>query len=140
MFYNTDAPGQNVQSNPKTLMPIASEPDMPVYRQQWDFPLPKSRHEPFDAKERPPAHSEYQRARAALVGNFPDEDPRWWRLLNYYFNCIHQNDRVVAGILDELDALGLSDNTVVVMTSDHGELGGWPRHSRKGRYRLPRAE
>ena len=124
MFYNTDAPGQNVQSNPKTLMPIASEPDMPVYRQQWDFPLPKSRHEPFDAKERPPAHSEYQRARAALVGNFPDEDPRWWRLLNYYFNCIHQNDRVVAGILDELDALGLTDNTVVVMTSDHGELGG----------------
>ncbi len=124
MFYNTDAPGQNVQSNPKTLMKIAREPDMPVYKKQWDFTLPKSRHEPFDAKGRPRAHGEYQLARGALVGNFPDEDARWRRLLNYYFNCIRQNDRVVEGIFDELDALGLTDNTIVVMTSDHGELGG----------------
>jgi arylsulfatase len=124
MFYNTDAPGQNVQSNPKTLMSIAREPDTTLYRQQWDVRLPKSRHEPFDAKGRPPAHSEYQWARAALVGNFPDEDARWNRLLNYYFNCLRQNDRAVEGILKELDTLGLMDNTVVVMTSDHGELGG----------------
>jgi arylsulfatase A-like enzyme len=124
MFYNTDAPGQNVQDNPKTMMPIARDPDTPLYRQQWDVQLPKSRHEPFDAKGRPRAHWEYQKARGALVGNFPDEDVRWRRLLNYYFNCIHQSDRVVEGILDELDALGLADNTIVVMMADHGELGG----------------
>ena len=124
MFYNTDAPGQKVQSNPKTLMSIAREPDTTLYRQQWDVRLPKSRHEPFDAKGRPPAHSDYQRARAALVGNFPDEDARWNRLLNYYFNCIRQSDRAVEGILNELDTLGLTDNTIVVMTADHGELGG----------------
>jgi arylsulfatase len=34
MFYNTDAPGQNVQDNPKPLMAIAREPDVPFYRQQ----------------------------------------------------------------------------------------------------------
>jgi arylsulfatase A-like enzyme len=124
MFYNTDAPGQNVQGNPKTMMPIARDPDTPLYRQQWDVQLPKSRHEPFDAKGRPRAHWEYQLSRGALVGNFPDEDVRWRRLLNYYFNCIHQSDRVVEGILDELDALGLADNTIVVMMADHGELGG----------------
>jgi arylsulfatase len=124
MFYNTDAPGQSVQDNPKTMFAIAREPDTPLYRQQWDVRLPKSRHQPFDAKGRPPAHRDYQLARGALVGNFPDEDARWRRLLTYYFNCIRQTDRVVEGILDELDALGLANNTIVVMTADHGELGG----------------
>jgi arylsulfatase len=124
MFYNTDAPGQNVQDNPKPMFAIAREPDTPFYRQQWDVRLPKSRHEPFDMKGRPPAHSDYQLARGALVGNFPNEDARWRRLLNYYFNCIRQTDRAVEDILDELDAVGLANNTIVVMTADHGELGG----------------
>ncbi len=132
MFYNTDAPGQHAQDVPKPLMSIAREPDVPLYRQQWDVRLPQSRHEPFDAKGRPPAHNDYQRARAALVGNFPDEDARWRRLLNYYFNCIRQSDRAVEGILNELDTLGLTDNTVVVMTADHGELGGGHGTNGKG--------
>ena len=124
MFYNTDVPGQSVQANPKTLMDIAREPDRAPYGQRWDIRLPKSRHEPFDRKGRPPAHKEYQLARGALVGNFPSEDERWRGLLNYYFNCILESDLVIEGILDELEALGLADNTIVVMTSDHGELGG----------------
>jgi arylsulfatase len=124
MFYNTDAPGQNVQSNPKPLMDIEREPVTPLYQQQWDIRLPKSRHEPFDAKGRPPAHADYQKARSALVGNFPDEDARWRRLLNYYLNCISQSDRAVEGVLAELDTLGLTKDTLIVMTADHGELGG----------------
>lgn len=124
MFYNTDAPGQNVQNKPKTLMAIAREPEITLYQQQWDVRLPKSRHEPFDKKGRPPAHGEYQWARAALVGKIPDEDARWRRLLNYYFNCIRHSDQALERILNELDTLGLADNTIVVMTADHGELGG----------------
>ncbi len=124
MFYNTDASGQRVQDDPKTLMAIAREPDVPFYRRQWDIRLPATRHESFDKKGRPPAHREYQLARGALVGNFPNEDARWQSLLNYYLNCIRDTDRQVELILDELRALGLAENTIVVMTSDHGELGG----------------
>ena len=124
MFYNTDVSGQKVQDDGTLLMKIDREPDMPLYRQQWDVPLPKSRHESFDAKGRPTAHKDYQLARGALVGNFPDEDARWRRLQNYYFNCIRQTDLLVEDILDELDVLGLTENTIVVMTADHGELGG----------------
>ncbi len=124
MFYNTDLPGQSVQDNPKTLMAIAREPDTEFYKKQWIFELPKSRHEPFDKKGRPPAHMEYQLARGALVGNFPNEDGRWNRLLNNYFNCIRETDKVVEGILDQLEVLGLADSTIIVMTADHGELGG----------------
>ncbi len=124
MFYNTDAPGQHVQDTPKPLLGVAHEPPTPLYRQQWDIRLPKTRNEPFDKAGRPAAHQEYQKARAALVGEFPNEDPRWRRLLNYYFNCIQDADRAIEGILDELEALGFAENTVVVFTSDHGELCG----------------
>ena len=44
-------------------------------------------------------------------------------MLNYYFNYIRHTDLVVEGILDELDALGLTDSNIVVITADHGELG-----------------
>ncbi len=124
MFYNTDAPGERVQETPPPLMEIAREPSTPHYRRQWDVPLPATRNEPFDKPGRPPAHEEYQNARAALVGRFPNEDARWRRLINYYFNCILETDRIVGGILDELEDLGLADNTIVVLTADHGELAG----------------
>ena len=124
MFYNTDAPGQHVQDTPKPLMAITREPKMPLYEKQWKVRLPASRHEPFNKKGRPPAHREYQLARGALVGNFPNEDVRWQRLLNYYFNCMRHADLVVDRILDELELLGLAENTIIVLTSDHGELAG----------------
>jgi arylsulfatase len=124
MFYDTDSPGEHVQDDPRPLMSIEREPDTPLYQRRWDIRLPKSRHETFEAKGRPAAHLNYQRARGILVGNFPNEDARWTRLLNYYFNCIRQSDQAVEGILDELDTLGLADRTIVVMTSDHGELAG----------------
>lgn len=124
MFYNTDGPGQHEQDNPRPLAGVAREPNSASYRKQWDFKLPKSRHELFTKKGRPSAHREYQLARGGLVGSFPNEDARWRRLFNYYLNCIQEVDRVIDGVLDELELLGLVNNTIVVMTSDHGELGG----------------
>ena len=124
MFYNTDAPGEHVQDTPRPLMGVAREPNTPLFLQQWEFPLPESRKEPFDKPGRPAAHEEYQRARAALVGRFPNEDRRWRSLLNYYYNCIQHTDLAVQGILDELVEHGFAENTIVVLTSDHGELAG----------------
>ena len=48
-----------------------------------------------------------------------------WRLLraNYLAN-ITLVDRMVARITDALDRAGLADNTVVVFTSEHGEMAG----------------
>lgn len=44
--------------------------------------------------------------------------------LQGYYACILAIDRCVARVLDTLDALGLAEDTVVVFTSDHGDLGG----------------
>ena len=124
MHYDTDQPGESVQKTPKPMMPINRDPGNAIYARQWNPKLPKSRKETWDKPGRPDAHKEFQSARQALVGDFPNEDARWKRLLNYYLNCMSDCDTHVERLLDELDDLGLTDNTIVVMSADHGELGG----------------
>ena len=63
-------------------------------------------------------------SRSGLVGQFPNEDGRWRRLLNYYLNCIQDVDRHILAVLDEVKALGMLENTIIVRTADHGELAG----------------
>lgn len=124
MFYNTDLPGSKPVQDAGHLMPINREPAHTLYHRRWDMPLPESRNEPWDQPGRPRAHYDYQFGRRTLVGQFPNEDARWKRLQDYYLNCIADCDRHVDRVLRELDDLGLAGNTVVVMTSDHGELAG----------------
>jgi len=42
--------------------------------------------------------------------------------LAYYYGLISQIDYNIGLILDELDKLGLTDNTIIVYTADHGEM------------------
>lgn len=131
MYYNTDLPGEAVQSG-RTMMRLNREPDHPMYQDRWDVKLPESRKQSLSETGRPTAHHEYMLSRGALVGVVPNEDDRWRRLNNYYLNCIRDVDRHLVEILNELDNLGLSDNTIVIYTSDHGELAGAHGLSGKG--------
>jgi arylsulfatase len=132
MFYDTDLPGQEAQSGDKIWGELNREPNDRVYKKHWDVPLAESRHQTWDATGRPAAHLEYQRCREFLVGKIPNEDARWTRLQDYYLNCISDCDRSVDRILQELDNLGMLDNTIVIFTSDHGELCGAHGMSGKG--------
>ncbi len=132
MYFNTDDPGKPVQEEPWLLTPIARAPDYGLYKQEWDLPLAATRKEAWDAGNRPKAHFHYQEARSGLVGRIPNEDERWRRLQNYYFNCIQDMDRHVRSVIDELETLGMLENTIVVHTSDHGELAGAHGMSGKG--------
>ncbi|STT78969.1 choline-sulfatase [Klebsiella pneumoniae] len=132
MFIDTDEHGEQVQwkgpmdKENHTLLPT-QPPHNQIYQQSWpDYPLPANRHQPLDEPGRPAAHKEYQNARAVMEGQFPDEDRRWRKLLDYYFNCIRDNDQHLEAILNELDNLQLTQNTIIVFTADHGELGGSP--------------
>ncbi|ENA0198874.1 sulfatase-like hydrolase/transferase [Salmonella enterica] len=138
MFIDTDNSGEKVQwrgeldQDDNTLAPT-QPPDNDIYKASWtDYPLPNNRHQSFDEPCRPAAHKEYQKARAALEGQFPDEDRRWRKLLDYYFNCIRDCDTHIERILQELDDLALTENTIIVFTADHGELGGSHQMHGKG--------
>ncbi len=55
-------------------------------------------------------------------GKLPLEMPG----LNQYLNCMAEDDRQIGRLIDGLKARGLDDDTLVVVTGDHGEAFGWP--------------
>jgi arylsulfatase len=104
---------------------IAAAPADARYRKQWDFPLWSSLDEPLKAPGRPDAHWEFYRGTANVMGEIPTERRDMWRSYNaYYLNLLRENDRYIGQVLDTLDDLELWKDTVVLFTSDHGEIGG----------------
>lgn len=65
------------------------------------------------------------------MGEWPNEDRRWRTLLDYYFNCMRDSDENVAAVMQGLKDSGMEDNTIVIFTADHGELGG--SHQMRGK-------
>jgi len=124
MYFNTDAPGQKVQDSGHLLSHAAPAPHNALYTADWDMPVPASLTQPFDEAGRPAAHGEFGKAWDYVLGHIPPEEERWRRFNNFYINSIRSVDTQLTAILNELDALGLTDNTVVVYTADHGEAAG----------------
>jgi arylsulfatase len=131
MFYDTDAPGTPVRSA-RGLTHVARDPIDPLYARQWMFDLPRNHGQPLDAPGRPPAHRDFLRSHDALVGEIPNESARWRRRHNYYLNCLRDADRNIAAVLDELDAAGLTERTIVILTADHGDMDGAHQLHAKG--------
>lgn len=63
----------------------------------------------------------------------PVSDAMARNLIHAYFACVSYIDAQVGRLLDALDALGLKDNTVIILWGDHGwqlgEHGMWDKHS-----------
>jgi len=131
MFYDTDAPGTPVHSL-RGLGHVARDPLDPLYAKQWSFKLPASHAQPLDAPGRPAAHRDFLRSHDAMIGAIPNEEPRWRRRHNYYLNCLRDADRNIATVLAELDAAGLAERTIVVLTADHGDMDGAHQLHAKG--------
>jgi arylsulfatase A-like enzyme len=130
MYIDSDAPGLKVQGK-STVLDIAPPPHDEMFRAEWNLPLPASRRQALDARGRPKAHRYYQEIQDVLLGAWPNEDRRWKVLRDFYFNSIRDADRHVVRVLDELAAQGFHRNTIVVLTADHGELGG--AHQMRGK-------
>lgn len=71
----------------------------------------------------------------------PDEDPAnlryggsMIRYIQHYYAMVTQLDREVARLYQQLEALGLDDNTVFVFTADHGDVQGSHGQRNKGSF------
>ncbi|MGE0623670.1 MAG: sulfatase-like hydrolase/transferase [Pseudomonadales bacterium] len=124
MYFNTDAPGQPVQDNGRLLSRAAPAPHNRAYTKEWDLAVPASLSQPLRESGRPAAHGEFARAWDYVLGHIPPEEARWRRFNDFYLNSIRSVDAQLAAMLGELDALDLTDNTVIIYTADHGEAGG----------------
>lgn len=132
MFYNTDEPGEPVQGK-HHLTHLAGDPEHAMYKKQWDIDLPASFKQPIDAPGRPAAHIDHTIGNDVMTGVIPtNEEWRWRKRHNFYLNALQDVDRHIMTLLDELEDRGLASNTIVILTSDHGELGGAHQMSGKG--------
>ncbi len=61
-----------------------------------------------------------------------DRRDMWHNHVNYYLNCLLDVDRHIGAVLDALEASGQADNTVIIFTADHGEMGGAHHLRQKG--------
>lgn len=60
-----------------------------------------------------------------LYGHLPRSDKRsWLRHLDYYVDLHRQGDANLSRVLDALERSGQADRTIVVFTSDHGDMCG----------------
>jgi arylsulfatase A-like enzyme len=131
MYFNTDAPGRDVQDTGHLMLHPARAPEHKFYGATWDIPVPTSLTESFETAGRPRAHGEFDTMWSYLLGHIPAEEERWRRFNDYYVNSVRAVDLQLSRILDELDELGLTERTIVIFTSDHGEMAG--AHNLRGK-------
>ncbi|MFT4823434.1 MAG: arylsulfatase A-like enzyme [Halioglobus sp.] len=106
-------------------------PDLAGYATNWQQPLPQN----FGPRTRKAlsAHEQLARGYEYLMGEIPwDDNQAWQRYRNYYFNCLVDVDTHIGTVLDALEESGQWDNTLVIFTSDHGEMAGVHGHRGKG--------
>ncbi len=62
---------------------------------------------------------------------FPEDVSR--NLIRGYYACVSYTDAMVGRVLEELDRLGMRENTVVILWGDHGwklsEYASWSKHT-----------
>lgn len=106
-------------------------------KQYWDLyhdvPLAENNFAPENATEYTLTNFGEMRGYFGIPkeGTVPDELAR--KLVHGYAACVSYMDAQVGRVLDELDRLGLRENTVVMIWGDHGwklgEHASWCKHS-----------
>ena len=128
MYFDTD---DEEMVQVRGMMPIFGEPDTPLYQQKWPTTLPASFFD--DLSGHPPAIQNYKVSSDAWFGRIPMERrDMWHNHVNYYINCLIDVDQHIGSVLDALEQSGQAENTVILFTSDHGEMCGAHHLRQKG--------
>jgi arylsulfatase len=128
MYFDTD---DEEMVQVRGMFPIFGAPDTPLYRKQRPTTLPGSFFD--DLSHHPPAVQNYKVLSDGTYGRIPmDRRDMWHNHVNYYINCMIDVDRHIGSVLDALEESGQDTDTVIIFTSDHGEMGGAHHLRQKG--------
>ncbi len=100
-----------------------------------DFELAKNTKPPAGAPEyaKKGAKGEIGAYTPVPAGREPIDDQLARKLIHGYYASLSYMDAQVGMVIDELDRLGLADNTIVVLWGDHGyhfgHHGSWTKHT-----------
>ena len=87
--------------------------------------LPESFNDPLEENEPELYRAAYDKLQIEGYGGFDlTKESDWRRLVANYWGLVSQVDESVGKILETLERLGLAENTIVVYTSDHGDMMG----------------
>ena len=105
------------------------------YWDRYDFQrvlLPDTYHRPKNAPDAAIHTWGELRAYARVPAKGPMEDEFARRLIQGYYACVSYTDAQIGRLLDEIDRLGIADDTIIVLWGDHGwNLGEhtlWCKH------------
>lgn len=101
-------------------------------KEYWDlyegmeFQLPPNADD--DMSQRDEASREkqdtFQKSSAWNVFDPKDFDSARRRVLRGYYACVSQSDAAIGRVLDAVEKLGITDDTIIVYSTDHGEFAG----------------
>jgi choline-sulfatase len=93
------------------------------YRDSWlegDIELPATVNE--DLATKPAVQAQLLRFLAKGLGSLTTPEMKR-DYLNFYANLMRASDAYLVDVLDTLEEVGLFENTLVIRTTDHGEMG-----------------
>ena len=135
MWFPVDQPGYEEQHPDevamikKVLESAAWKDDetLPVYREPYPEvcdTLPANFADPLHAK--PEAHRQWRWDQQHGLWGYidPSDKASWLRHLDYYVHLHQLADRSLGTVLGALEASGAWDDTVIIFTSDHGDMCG----------------
>lgn len=87
-----------------------------------DMPLPPNVHQPV--QELPPLLQDWRKRMTTPwnCGKAALHPEIYQRYIAYYYALVSETDHYMGEILDELERLGLDEDTIVIYSSDHGDF------------------
>ncbi len=135
MWFPIDQPGY-AEAHPQEVAAARNLLTMAAWKQDDPLPVYTDDYEEIfeelpanfddDLHTKPEAHRQWRYDQQhGIWGNIDQKDKaRWLRHLDYYVELHRQADRNLATVLQALEDSGAWDDTVVVFTSDHGDMCG----------------
>jgi arylsulfatase A-like enzyme len=110
-------------------------PQDPLYQEDLGYDLTPN-YGPATFGVRPDAVTEFGLTFSGSMGEMPYDDVDAGReMQNYYWNCTRDCDRHLLRLIEGLRASGELERTIIVFTSDHGEILG--THGLRGKGTAP---
>lgn len=93
------------------------------YNHDFGFDVPDNFKNDFS--KRPQAQMEFVKLGQYFYGEQDVTDAEACiNVLNYYGACLLDSDKIIGDLIKSVEELGLKDDTIIILTSDHGEMGG----------------
>ena len=120
-----DANGKQAETRlrPGLVSEMRPPQDKYPYNHDFGFDVPENFYD--DLSRKPEAQMEFVKLGQYFYGEQDVSDEEACRnVLNYYAACLVDSDKIIGDLLMALGDYGMAEDTIVILTADHGEMGG----------------